>query len=488
MFSHTAAFVFVFLSLLVVRNDALLNGLLPGLNLKLPLLNLGPLLEPLADDPLVPPTQDPFYTTPANISAYREGQLIRDRLLPNEIKSGPATTYTAGRVYQYMYRSRDSVDRPVANIATLIAPPATALRDNTKLLSYAIAYDSPNPDCVPSYALRPGSPAPPGALSVDAMMISVALNRGWYVVTSDFMGINGAFPAGRQMGFAILDSIRAALGPRSRNATGLARNARWTQYGYSIGSFASGLAAEMAPSYAPDIAAPGRLLGSALGGTVPNGTNLFLQDTGGLGGGLLFSALLGLSKVYANFSALFDAETAAPLNSKPTFVYIGNNDVETNNQRGVGQDLFDYLASGRAVVYNETFRTVTSGASQQGVHGVPDTPLYVFKGARDEISNIADTERLVDRYCEEGVAVEYERNAAAGHADEELLGTPAAYDWLAARFAGRRPAARPGACVRRDVSLPSLSASRLASFYGLPAATDVARRLGITLGLSRRER
>ncbi|KAK8036482.1 hypothetical protein PG991_001619 [Apiospora marii] len=468
MFSHTAAFVFVFLSFLVVRSDALLNGLLPDLNLKLPLLNLGPLLQPLADDPLIPPTQDPFYTTPANISAYSEGQLIRDRLLPNEIKSGPATTYTAGRVYQYMYRSRDSVDRP--------------------LLSYAIAYDSPNPDCVPSYALRPGSPAPPGALSVDAMMISVALNRGWYVVTSDFMGINGAFPAGRQMGFAILDSIRAAQGPRSRNATGLSRNARWTQYGYSIGSFASGLAAEMAPSYAPDVAGPGRLLGSALGGTVPNGTNLFLQDTGGLGGGLLFSAFLGLSKVYANFSALFDAETAAPLNSKPTFVYIGNNDVETNNQRGVGQDLFDYLASGRAVVYNETFRTVTSGASQQGVHGVPDTPLYVFKGARDEISAVSDTERLVDVYCNEGVAVEYERNAAAGHADEELLGTPAAYDWLAARFAGRRPAARPGACVRRDVSLPSLSAARLASFYGLPAATDVARRLGIALGLSRRER
>ncbi|KAK7968749.1 hypothetical protein PG988_007822 [Apiospora saccharicola] len=449
----------------------------PDLNLVLPIAGLGPLLQPLASDPLVPPTQDPFYTTPANISAYAEGQLVRDRLLPNQIKNGLATTYTAGRVYQYMYRSRDSLDRPVANIATLIAPPDTAPRDGTKLLSYAIAYDSPNPDCVPSYALRPGSPYPPGALSVDALLISIALNRGWYVVTGDIFGINGAFPAGRQMGFAILDSVRAALSPRSRSATGLAASARWTQYGYSIGSFGAGLAAEMAPSYAPDIAGPGRLVGSALGGTVPNGTNLFLQDAGQLGSGLLFSTFLGLSKVYANFSALFDAETGPPKNSKPAFVFIGNNDIVVNNIRGTGQDVFHYLKSGRDILFDETFQTVTSGANQQGVHG----------GGRDEISNIADTDQLVDLYCSEGVAVEYRVNTLAGHPGEELLGTPAAYDWIAARFAGRRPLAAPGRCVRREVARLSLSdVARLVSFYG-SAATAVLGQLGIDLGLSRRE-
>ncbi|KAK8097394.1 hypothetical protein PG984_016533 [Apiospora sp. TS-2023a] len=487
MFSHAATFAFVFLSLFITRNNAQLTAPLPDINLVLPIAGLGPLLQPLSPDPLVPPTQDPFYTTPANISAYGEGQLVRDRLLPNQIKNGPATTYTAGRVYQYMYRSRDSLDRPVANIATLIAPPDTAPRDGTKLLSYAIAYDSPNPDCVPSYALRPGSPYPPGALSVDALMISIALNRGWYVVTGDYFGINGAFPAGRQMGFAILDSIRAALSPRSRSATGLAPNARWTQYGYSIGSFGAGLAAEMAPSYAPDIAGPGKLIGSALGGTVPNGTNLFLQDAGQLGGGLLFSAFLGLSKVYANFSALFDAETGPPKNSKPAFVFIGNNDVEVNNIRGTGQDVFDYLKSGRDILFNETFQTVTSGANQQGVHGVPDTPLYIFKGGRDEISTIADTDQLVDLYCSEGVAVEYQVHTLAGHPDEELLGTPAAYDWIAARFAGRRPLAAPGRCVRREAALLSASdVARLVSFYG-SAAAALLGQLGIDLGLSRRE-
>ncbi|KAK8043839.1 secretory lipase-domain-containing protein [Apiospora phragmitis] len=254
-----------------------------------------------------------------------------------------------------------------------------------------------------------------------APKIQVALDRGWYVITRDYMGINGAFPAGR-------------LDPRA--ATGLAADARWAQYGYSICSFAAGFADEMAPSYAPD--ADARLVGSALGGTVPTGTNLFLQDAGQLSGGLLFSAFLGLSKVYANFSALLDAKAGAGDN-KPTFVYIGNNDVEVNNQRELGRDVFDYLASGRAILYNETFQTVASGALQQGVHGVhgvPDTPLYVFKGARDEVSAVADTEQLVDRYCGLGVAVEYERNTMAGHADEELLGLPAAYDWIAARFAG----------------------------------------------------
>ncbi|KAK6863589.1 hypothetical protein PG995_000117 [Apiospora arundinis] len=432
--------------------------------------------------PPVPPSQDPFYVTPANISAYNEGQIVRDRLVSNKIKSGPVTTYTAGRVYQFMYRSRDSLDRPVANVATLIVPANAAPVDNTRLLSYASAYDSPNPDCVPSYAIRPGSPAPFGALSVDATQLSIALDRGWYVVTSDFMGINGAFPAGRQMGFAILDSIRGALNARARSATGLSANARWAQYGYSIGSLGSGFAAEMAPSYAPEFG-PGKLVGSALGGTVPNGTNLFLQTTGRIGGGLLFSAFLGLSKVYANFSALFDAE-AGPEN-KPTFVYIGNNDVETNNERGLGQDLFTYFKSGRAIVYNATFQTVTSGASQQGVHGAPDTPLYVFKGALDEISALPDTEQLVDVYCRAGVAVTYEINTAASHAAEQLLGAPAAFDWIAGQFArrGRPPAA---GCQRRTVSLFSMSAPRILAFYGLAAAVEMAGKLGIPFALARR--
>ena len=167
MFPHAATLTFAFLALFIPRNDASPDGLPPDLTLELPLPDLAP---------LVPPTQDPFYTPPANISAYREGQLVRDRLLPGAIKSGPATTYAAGRVYQYMYRSRDSLDRPAANVATLLAPPAAAPRgDGARLLSYAIAYDSPNPDCVPSYALRPGSPAPAGALSVDAMMVSAAV-------------------------------------------------------------------------------------------------------------------------------------------------------------------------------------------------------------------------------------------------------------------------------------------------------------------------
>lgn len=73
MFSHTTAFAFAFLSLFVALNNALIPPTL--------LLALGALLLPLAGA-LVPPTQDPFYTTPTNISAYEEGQLIRDRLHP----------------------------------------------------------------------------------------------------------------------------------------------------------------------------------------------------------------------------------------------------------------------------------------------------------------------------------------------------------------------------------------------------------------------
>lgn len=112
---------------------------------------------------LVPPSQDPWYTQPANISAYAPGELIRARQVAPELETYVplGTSMDVEMMHQYLYRTTDSVGAPVAAAATLIVPRDA---DPTKLLAYETFYDANNPDCSPSYTLRHGSATAGGGL------------------------------------------------------------------------------------------------------------------------------------------------------------------------------------------------------------------------------------------------------------------------------------------------------------------------------------
>lgn len=252
---------------------------------------------------------------------------------------------------------------------------------------------------------------------------------------------------GRQMGLSILDAIRMALGEASRNLTGLSADARVAQFGYSHGSIATGFAAEMAGAYAPDIA--NNFVGTALGGTIANGTHIFETDNARLPAGILMASMLGLAHGYKNFSDLLDSELGP---RKVVFEFIGDHCADVIAARGIFQNIYSYFKSGSAILYNDVFQTVLSGAFQMGVHGTPNRPLYLFKGVLDDISSIADTDQLVNEfYCPAGATVEYVRNLLTGHIAEFVFGLPGAYDWIADRLNGV-PLNATG-CTRRDVAL-----------------------------------
>lgn len=118
----------------------------------------------LARAQVVPPSLDPWYQQPSNITAYAPGELIRQRELSSRIQPLipiPADA-SVERIYQYLYRTTDSLGDAVAAVTTLLVPYNS---DPTKLLVYQTAYDSSNPDCSPSYSLQYGS-APGGLLGV----------------------------------------------------------------------------------------------------------------------------------------------------------------------------------------------------------------------------------------------------------------------------------------------------------------------------------
>ncbi|OAX84550.1 hypothetical protein ACJ72_01069 [Emergomyces africanus] len=114
-----------------------------------------------------------------------------------------------------------------------------------KALLYQFAGDATSPNCAPSYAKlnssEPGGRMGTATTHAEFILGMAALERGWVVTTTDFEGSNAAF----------LPNIR---------------DANVAMWGYSGGSLASGFAAELQPSYAPEL----WIVGAALGGTVPN--------------------------------------------------------------------------------------------------------------------------------------------------------------------------------------------------------------------------
>lgn len=126
-------------------------------------LALAPRASPLL------PTEDVFYTQPENISDYSAGDIIASRAITvdlNGILGFSATVISIEAAYQYLYRTIDSLQNPVAAVATVLVPHNA---DPNKLLSYQTAYDSANINCGPSYSLQAGAN---NTAIVDDVMVS----------------------------------------------------------------------------------------------------------------------------------------------------------------------------------------------------------------------------------------------------------------------------------------------------------------------------
>lgn len=119
----------------------------------------------------VPPTTDPFYATPSNISQYNPGDVIASRNIStdlNGILGGSLTDISLAGAYQFLYRTVDSLKNPTAAVTTVLVPHDAS---TDKLLSYQTAYDSANENCSPSYAFQAGAN---NTAIVDIVLVRVA--------------------------------------------------------------------------------------------------------------------------------------------------------------------------------------------------------------------------------------------------------------------------------------------------------------------------
>lgn len=267
------------------------------------------------------------------------------------------------------------------------------------------------------------------------------------MLTSDYEGLHAEYAAGFQSGHAVLDSLRVALseGPK----VGLAKDARYALMGYSGGSLASGWAAALQPSYAPEL----HFEGAALGGTVPNITSVLDAVNMGPFGGLAFGFMTGISRAHPNFTKWFDENLLPATKAEFRDIARGCNIGETS--KGGFKDFFSYFKNGRESFYDTVPQSVLNWDGQLGVFGVPTIPLFIYKAIGDEVSPVQDSDQLVEKYCKAGATIEYQKNLIGEHLSEDFTGSANALEWISHRLAGT-PVPNQGKCLTNYVALSAI--------------------------------
>ncbi|MFE3546250.1 lipase family protein [Nocardia sp. NPDC059177] len=429
--------------------------------------------EPTAIPPApvipLPPELDPgFYLPPADVvAATAPGGIIAVRqvtvadfgLLPIAVDA-----------WQISYRSNNSRDEAIPAVATVIKPRGKSVEPR-KLLSVQLAEDSTAGYCAPSYALQHLSVAPLAGQIVapaEFLFAQAALSQGWAVVVPDHQGPNSAYAAGPLAGRITLDGIRAATNFAPLEA---GPQARVGLYGYSGGSIATGHAAELHATYAPEL----NIVGAAEGGVGADLGAALRMANNQATSGLVFAAILGLAREYPDFAAYLDQRLdpvgkALSAIKSPLCVQYQSALLPFLNMIGmIGSDGDPLDDAPVAAMLADTKMGKT----------VPDMPMFLWHSAWDEILPLAATDALVDTYCRDpGTSLTYTRDHASEHIVAEVVGGPAALLWLKDRLDGI-PAA-PG-CTISDAGTMAATPGALA-FLGDSLAAKFATLFGTLLG------
>lgn len=369
----------------------------------------------------VMPGKDSFYTPPAGYEKQPPGAILRNRTVPSALAVSGVSS-----AYQLLYRTTDSFGDATVTVTTILIPKSA---DSKKLLSYQVAEDAVNPNCAPSYVMQlfsdSGGPFGTIVTNLELPLISDALKKGWYVAVPDFLGPKSAFLANTLAGQAVLDGIRAVF---QADFTKLSKDARVALWGYSGGSMASEFAAELQPTYAPEL----KISGAALGGTIGSILSVLFTINKSVFAGLIPTGIVGLAVEYTEVAALLASEiipSKADAVNKVTTQCLGANVISFANQ-----DIFSYTKDPN--IFNTSALVKNVSTANSPGHTTPSIPLLIYKGAKDQISPVADTDKVVDKYCGDGGSVEYRRVADADHISLIFGGSAGALSWLGDRLSG----------------------------------------------------
>ncbi|MBD0322774.1 MAG: lipase, partial [Aldersonia sp.] len=306
---------------------------------------------------------------------------------------------------------------PVPIAAAVIVPSAPWTGPGARpVVAYNTAIDSLGLTCVPSWTLPRGS-------ELEIVGIQAMLAKNYAVVVTDYQGPQQAYAAGRLAGHAVLDALRAAVGDAR---LGLDPSAPIVGYGYSGGAIAAGWAAELAPTYAPEL----NLVGMAMGGTPADYRLLFASMNGVNAASTLFlAATLGVAREYPELFALMND------NARRLGVVARDWCLAMLAPGGVIAPIpVEALANVPDVVDTPVAQRVLDDLRLGGQ--APRAPILLYHGAQEIWIPRAGVATLRDEWCGRGATVQLAEYPGE-HVTVGVFGIPAAFAWLDDRLAGR---------------------------------------------------
>ena len=380
-----------------------------------------PAAQGLAPEALAPkPQDDPFYkysgSTP--LASIEPGTVLATRSIPYHILGIP----TALKTTQLLYRSTSQTGEPTVNVTSVIQP--LGQRDKTRVISFQSAYDSLNRNDQPSHAIAGGLTFGGIVPNVELAVFGLFLTQRFAVIVPDTEGQRADFAAGPENGMNTLDSIRAAF---NSSTVGLPADARIALLGYSGGAIASEWAAELAPTYAPDV--NGRLIGAAIGGVLVHPAHN-LHYVGGtyFWAGVMPMALIGIARAFEiGFTPYLSPHGLQLFRGMQTTSIVN----VVGQQRYWRLEWTDVVKPEYPTPESLPLFVTLANKLIMGTGGTPTIPLFIGQGAYgdlewtpgnkpgigagDGVMIAGDVRTLARIYCEKGTTVYYEQYARLSH-------------------------------------------------------------------------
>ncbi|MDA5146883.1 alpha/beta fold hydrolase [Streptomyces sp. AD681] len=384
-----------------------------------------------------------FYTPPSELPGA-DGTLIRHEPLPLALSLPGIDGPLPGRATRLMYKSTDANGEAVAVTGAYIEPAARWRGDGPRpLVAVAPGTMGQGDQCAASMALEHPLQLNGQTVSVGYEDLSVyrLLLRGVAVVVTDYVGLGTTDRLHTYVNrvdgaHAVLDAVRAA---RALDSASVTSESRVGLFGYSQGGGATAAAAELQPSYAPDVQLAGTYAGappadltevtkaidgSDLAGALGWSLNGFLQTE---------PALRPIADRYINEAgqeALKDLSTMCV--GDALFGYGGDSSTHWTK---TGQSISDVI---RAEPVLQTF------LAEQRIGSLkPAGPVRVATGTSDDLVPHGQARRLAVDWCGKGAQVTYVPVLLPGvgsgllnHFAPLLTDQGSAISWLTDRLSG----------------------------------------------------
>lgn len=393
--------------------------------------------------PVEGPSGSAFYTPPSPTPAGAAGQLVWYR---------PATvnlnvTLPSIKAWTVLYQSTGQQGQPDWVTGTVIVPTAKwSGKGERPVVSYAEGTQGLAHQCAPSLQIAEGTEYDGGA-------IVESLKKGYSVTVTDYQGYtNGAVPtysAGKAEGQAVLDAVRAG---RQVPGSGITEKNPVIVWGYSQGGQAAGWAAELQPSYAPDV----KMIGLAAGGVPANLQAIGEFDNASVGTAFGLDGLIGLSAAYpeafnlASFSNAAGLEAAGKLLSECAIQSLAEFRDVNSDEYTIGGKSFTQLEAEHPAI-----ETIIS-EQQLGTKAVP-VPVYHYHGLEDEFVPVKQDVELHQKWCELGVKDDFQLYPG-DHLLTDPTAIPNVIKWIEERVAGKTA---PSTCGDHSASATLPSSARL---------------------------